>query len=403
MKRHHTLLQAVVVTAAVAIGHPNSAGAAEPIRIGEINAYTALAEFAGPYRNGFDLAIDEVNAAGGVLGRKIEVIHRDDAGEPGSAVRVATDLVTRDHVDLLAGTLFSHVALAVSDFAKHRKVLFIAGEPMTDDLVWAKGNRYTFRLRAGQYMQADMLAEAAAKLPAKRWVTVSHDFKYGHDAVENFAKLLKARRKDVEFVAEQWPALGKIDAGSTVAALAAKDPDAIYSGLFGSDLTKFVREAELRGLLSKTAGVGLLAGEPEYIDPLGDEAPAGWLVTGYPWYSIDTPAHKKFLDAYMSKFNHSPHMGSLIGYTLAKSIVAVLQRAGSTDTEKMVDAAEGVTFDAPVGPVTFRAIDHQSTMGAYVGHLSIKDGKPVMVDWYYADGSNYLPSDEEVRSMRPSN
>ena len=129
--------------------------------------------------------------------------------------------------------------------------------------------------------------------------------------------------------------------------------------------------------------VGLLTGEPEYLDPLKDEAPEGWLVTGYPWYDIDTPAHDAFVAAYQERWNDYPRIGSIVGYNTMLAIKAMLERAGSTDTEKMVDALEGLSFDAPTGPITFRAIDHQSTMGAYVGWTALRDGKGVMVDWQY--------------------
>ncbi|HPE02665.1 MAG TPA: ABC transporter substrate-binding protein, partial [Burkholderiaceae bacterium] len=194
---------------------------AGPIRIGEINSYSTIPQFTVPYRMGWQLAVEEVNAAGGLLGRKVEVISRDDAGKPEDAVRLAAELVSGEKVSLLTGTFLSNVGLAVSDYAARNKVLFVAAEPLTDALVWEKGNRYTFRLRPSTYMQAAMLVEEAAKLPAKRWAIIAPNYEYGQSAVANFKALLKARRPDVEFVAEQWPALGKLEAGATVQAIVA--------------------------------------------------------------------------------------------------------------------------------------------------------------------------------------
>ena len=145
----------------------------------------------------------------------------------------------------------------------------------------------------------------------------------------------------------------------------------------------------------------LLGGEPEYLDPLKDEAPVGWYVTGYPWYSIDTPEHRRFRDAYETRFNDYPRLGSVVGYSTVIAAAAALRKAGSTDAEKIVAAMSGLTFSSPFGKVTFRAIDHQSTMGAYVGRTALKDGKGVMVDWRYADGKDYLPSDADVKKLRP--
>jgi branched-chain amino acid transport system substrate-binding protein len=218
-----------------------------PIRIGEINSYSAAPGFTLPYRNGWQLAVAQFNAAGGVLGRKIEVISRDDAGSPTDAIRLAGELLGDQKVDLLAGGYLSNVGLALSDFALQNKKLFVGGEPLTDALVWSKGHRYGFRLRPSTYMQAAMLVDDAAKLGAKRWVTVAPNYEYGQSAVKWFKQLLAARQPGVQFVGDQLPALGKIDAGATVAALAEAKPDAILNVTFGPDLTNFVRQGCSRG------------------------------------------------------------------------------------------------------------------------------------------------------------
>ena len=203
------------------------------IRIGEINSYSAIPSFTLPYRNGWQLATEEINGGGGILGRKLEVISRDDAGKPPDAIRLAGELLDEQKVDLLAGGYLSNVGLALSDFAAQRKRLFVAGEPLSDAMVWEKGNRYCFRLRPSTYMQAAMLVEEAARLSAKRWVTVAPNYEYGTSTVKWFKALLTAKRPDVTFVGEQWPPLGKIDAGATVAALAEAKPDAILNVTFG--------------------------------------------------------------------------------------------------------------------------------------------------------------------------
>jgi len=373
-----------------------------PIRIGEINSYTAQPAFTLPYRNGCMLALDQANAGGGVLGRKLELISRDDAGRPQDAVRIAGELVNDAKVDLLAGTYLSNVGLAVSDFALQNKRLFVAGEPLTDALIWDKGNRYTYRLRPGTYEQANILVAEAAKLPAKRWATVAPNYEYGQSAVKWFKQLLGAKRPDVQFVGEQWPALGKIDAGATVQALAELRPDAIFNVTFGADLTSFVRQGNTRGLFENRAVASMLTGEPEYLEPLGDEAPEGWIVTGYPWDSLDTTASTTFAKPYRAKYAEAPKMGSVVGYALVNSIVAGLLKAGSTDPEKMADGFAGAKFDTPFGPALYRPIDHQSTLGAFVGRLAIKEGHGTMVDWHYVDGADALPPDDEVRKLRPS-
>ena len=395
-----------LIAAAAAMVAPGAraqpAKSAAPIKIGEINSYSTIPQFLVPYRKAWELAVEEINAAGGLLGRRVEVIARDDAGKPDDAIRHATELVSNEKVDLLAGTFLSNVGLAVADFALRNKRLFVASEPLTDALVWEKGNRYTFRLRPSTYMQSAMLVEEAVKLPAKRWVTIAPNYEYGQSAVASFKALLKARRPEVEFVAEQWPAQGKLEAGSTVQAVLAAKPEAIFNVTFGADLTRLVREGNLRGLFPRVPTVSLLSGEPEYLDALRDETPKGWIVTGYPWDQIATAEHAKFFNAYYKRHQDAPKLGSVVGYSAMQAIFEAIRKARSTDTEKLIAALRGLKFGTPFGPATFRVIDQQSTMGAYVGKLDVRGDKGTMVDWRYADGAKYLPSDEEVRKRRPA-
>ena len=380
----------------------STALAAEPIKIGEINSYKRLPAFLEPYKKGWTLAVEQINATGGVLGRPLQVVSRDDTGKPGEAVKIAAELLSSERVVLIAGGFFSHIGLALADFAQSNKTLYLAAEPLSDALVWSKGNRYTFRLRPSTYMQAHMLASAAAELPVKRWATIAPNYKYGQDAVAAFLEVLRAKRPDIEVVVQQWPPLFKIDAGAEVQALAAATPEAIYNVTFGADLSKFVREGTVRGLFEDRAVVSLLTGEPEYLDALKDEAPEGWIVTGYPWYDIETEAHKRFREAYQARWSDYPRAGSVVGYATFQTIAAALENAGSTETEALITAMKGLKVDTPFGEITFREIDHQSTMGAFVGKTSLRDGRGVMVDWVYADGADHLPDDAAVEAMRPS-
>lgn len=399
LTRRRLLATSVATLAAPAVLRAADA----PIRIGEINSYTAVPAFTLPYRNGWQLAVEQVNAKGGVLGRPIEVISRDDAGHPADAIRLAGELVNEQKVDLLAGGFLSNIGMALSDFARQNNKLFIAGEPLADALVWDKGHRLCFRLRPSTYMQAAMLVPDAAKLKAKRWVTVAPNYEYGTSSVKWFKQLLKAAQPDVEFVAEQWPALGKIDAGATIAALAEAKPDAIFNVTFGGDLTSFVRQGNTRGLFEGRGVVSVLTGEPEYLGPLGEETPEGWIVTGYPVEADTAPDNAAFVSAYKAKFNELPKMGSVVGYALIHSIAAGIAQAGSTNTDAMADKGfPGAKFETPFGQAMWRALDHQSTLGTFVGRTALKNGHGTMVDWRYVSGADALPPDDEVRKMRAS-
>jgi branched-chain amino acid transport system substrate-binding protein len=391
MKR--ILLSAVVALLAVT-------AQAQTIKIGELNSYKVFPAFLEPYKKGWELALEEVNAAGGVNGRKLEVVSRDDGGTPGDAVRVAEELIAREKAAVLMGTFASNVGLAVANLAQQRKVLFMAAEPLTDKIVWENGNRYTWRLRPSTYMQTAMLVPEAAKLKKKRWAIVYPNYEYGQSATASFKKLLSQAQPGVEFVAEQAPPLGKIDAGAVVQALADAKPDAIFSSLFAVDLQKFVREGNTRGLFKNTVVFNLLGGEPEYLDPLRDETPVGWWVTGYPWSELNTPEHRKFRDAYQKRWNDYPRQGSVVGYSALHAVANAMRKAGSSDADKLSAALSGMKMETPFGEIQWRPIDHQSTMGAYVGQLAKKDGKGMMVNWRYADGARFQPSDQEIRALR---
>jgi branched-chain amino acid transport system substrate-binding protein len=400
IQRRPLLLAAAAAVAALSLSTARAEGT---IKIGEINSYKAQPAFLDPYKKGMELAIEQINAAGGVNGKKLELITRDDNASPGDAVRAAEELVSREKVDVLAGAFLSNTGLALTDFAKQKKFFYLAGEPLTDKIIWGSGNQYTYRLRPGTYMQAAMLVPEAVKLKKKRWALVYPNYEYGQSAVAAFKELLKAAQPDVEFVVEQAPPLGKLDAGSVVQALADAKPDAIFNVLFGADLSKFVREGNTRGLFQGREVVSVLTGEPEYLDPLKDETPNDWIVTGYPWYGIQTPEHRAFFVAYYGKYKDYPRLGSVVGYTMIKSLAAGIAKAKSTDSDKLAAAFSGLQLESPFGKITYRPQDHQSTMGAYVGKTKNQGGKGVMVDYVYFDGAKFVPTDEQVKKLRAPN
>jgi branched-chain amino acid transport system substrate-binding protein len=395
-------LALTALTGALAAALCQPSLAQQTIKIGELNSYKAQPAFLAPYKKGWELAVEEINAKGGVLGKKLEVITRDDGANPGDAVRVADELVTREGVNIIAGTFLSHIGLAVTEFAGKKKVFFLAAEPLTDKITWQNGNRYTFRLRPSTYMQVAMLMPDSVAAKKKRWALIYPNFEYGQSSAAAFKEMIKAKQPDVEFVTEQAPPLGKVDAGAVVQAIDDAKPDAIFNVLFGADLAKLVREGNTRGVFKDRLVVSLLSGEPEYLDPLKAEAPVGWIVTGYPWDKIKTPEHLAFVNAYEKKFQEYPRLGSVVGYVTMKALADGIAKAGSTDTEKLINAFKGLKVDSPFGPFEFRAIDHQATLGAYVGKIAFENGQGTMTDFRYVDGAAVLPPDDVVRKLRPA-
>ena len=320
-------------------------------------------------------------------------------------MRIAAEMLERDRVAMLSGGFFSNVGLALASFAKERKALYLAGE--------AARRRARVAERQPLHLPPAPLDLDAGRhagrggprsTPARRWATIAPNYAYGQEAVAAFKAIMARKRPDITWVGAQWPALFKINAGAEAQALARAEPEAIYNVTFGSDLAKLVREGTDRGLFEDRLVVGLLTGEPEYLEPLGQDTPEGWLVTGYPWRQIKTPAHLAFVEAYQAHDGHDPKLGSVVGYNMALAMAALLRRTGGPAPAPALAAAmDGLTFDSPFGPVTFRPQDHQSTMGAYVGYTTLVNGAGTMRDWHYADGAAYLPPDDEVARLRPAN
>jgi branched-chain amino acid transport system substrate-binding protein len=373
------------------------------IKIGEINSYKALNAVTKPYRQGWELAQEEINRNGGVLGKRLETVFRDDNGNAGDAVRVASELLDLEKVDILSGVTFSHVGLAVSDFAKQRKRFFLASGPLTDRMVWQGGNRYTYRLRSGTHVMAASLVAEAVKLNKKRWALLYPNYEYGQAAVKTFKEALKAAQPDVEFVAEQAPPAGRVDAPSIVQAIADAKADAIFNVLFGADLTKFMREANTRNLFEGKEVVSLLTGEPEYLDPLKSDAPENWIVTGYPYESINNPEHTSFVAAYRKKYNDYPRFNSVVGYATVKALAAGIAKAGSVETEDLIKAFKGLEFGTPFGKAAFRPQDNQSTFSFHIGRTALRDGKGYMPAGVLVDAARFQPSDAEVKQLRSAN
>lgn len=377
-----------------------TAASGPPIRIGELNSYSRMAAFAVPYRNAIVMAQDEINARGGALGRPLEFVFRDDGSTPGDAVRVAEELLTRENVSFIAGTFLSNVGLAVADFANQRKTLFLATEPLSDAITMAQGNRYTYRLRPSTFMQTKMLVDAVKARGIRRWAIVAPNYEYGQSAAANFKRLMAEAQPGFEVVAEQFPALGRIDAGATVGALAQSRPDGIFNVTFGADLTQFVREGNTRGLFERRTVVSLLTGEPEYMIPLGDETPEGWIVTGYPWEQITDAPHVAFVNAYRARFNDTPRLGSFLGYVFAYMARDLIAKAGTVETEALLKTFDDMRFDTIGGPVVMRGLDKQCTMGAWVGETTLRGRVGAMKNWRFEDGAKFMFPEAEVRAAR---
>ena len=381
--------------------------AADSIRIGELISHNNLPQLgrAGrAYSNGAELAVAQINASGGINGHMLERVVREDDGSVEDAVKQVDRLIKQDRIDVLTGSMLSNVALAVARKAASEKKLFVVGDALSDAITLDKGNRYTFRLRPSTYSLSTMLAEAAARLPARRWAVIAPNYEYGQSAVANFKLQLKERRPDVEFVAEQWPALGKINGVEAAQAIRRTHPDAIFNATFGADLQQFALAGSSSGLFAESKVFSMSAPEltAESQAFQGQyEALRSWTVLGYPAEQITAAGHQAFRDAYIQRFNEKPVMSAIFGYSAIMAVTAAMKKAGSTHVQNVIPAMRGLKLDTPLGGILIRSQDQQSSMGAFIGSLGYKDGRDAQSDWHYLDGTTYLPGDAYVKARRP--
>jgi branched-chain amino acid transport system substrate-binding protein len=361
---------------------PLAAGAQKPIKVGYPMIMSgAGALFGEPAAKGAQMFVEELNAKGGVLGRKIDLIVRDTKGLPDEAVRVARELILKDNVDFLVGTLTSAEGPAVSVVAKENKVVFIAPIPKTDQLTAAdKLHPYVFRVAATTTMEGRSAAEIIAKWPVKRIGTMSPDYAYGQDVTKAFVEHLKKIAPQMEIVDQQWPKLGEADYTPFINAQLAKKPDAVFSSLWGGHFVNFAKQAKPLGYFDALKYNFFDAGEggcQETTSAMGADYPFGiWGNTYDAFYWPDAPAaHKDFI-ARLSKFlkNEYPSSWAIQGYIGMQFLAEAIKKANSTESDKVARALLGLSVDTPVGKLTIREKDHQANRGQLYGKTT-KDPK----------------------------
>lgn len=390
--------------AAVLSGFPALVKADEgPIVIGEINSYIEdLNYYTAPYRKGVLMALEEVNQLGGVRNREFKVNIQNDYGKPDEAVRLAYHLVQDEKVSMLCGSFLSNISLAISTAAKGLQAPFIAGGALTDRLTLDDGNEYTFRMRPSTYMQSHMLAKEAARLPVNKWLCIVPDYEFGYSALENFKSFLSKSRPDTEWQGDIYVPLFGADVTSLAEKLSEGTYEAVFNATFSEDLTKVIQAAEQVPRFKEVSVVSMSTGEPEYLPSLTSRLCQGWIVTGYPWQDIALAQHQKFVATYQDRFSEDPTSAALNGYVTIKAAARALETAEDLSVPAMITALKNLYMDSPFGVVRMRGLDHQSSLGTFVGRLEYNDGKNRMKHWYYADGSDHWPAPKVVERRRPS-
>jgi branched-chain amino acid transport system substrate-binding protein len=400
------VLLAVGALGAGSLGLRAADAASHAIKIGLLYGITGFAAiYNKPAIHGHEVALAEINDAGGVLGRKLQYFLRDDKTNPEVAVRMANELILREKVDFLMGTLASHVSLAVSEVSKKNKMLYLATIPKTEALTSDKGHRYVFRVASNTLIEGRQLAELEKATPATRYYTIANDYEYGRKVVEAFVDHIKRVKPKAQIVGQAWPKLGETEWTAFITAILAAKPDVVLNFVYGDMFIAFVKQAKPYGYFEKVRVItGAEVVSTEMAQPLAKDMPAGILGNAYDvFYWPDTPEHRKFVKAYIDKTGEPFVPGWAIqGYIGTYFLAEAIKKAGTTDTEKVITAMEGLTVQTPIGPVTMRAYDHQANRGQVYGVTTHTTDYPfaILKDLKYLPAEGFWRSVEEVKALR---
>jgi len=367
-----------LAAAALALVLPLTAVAKEPIKIGfPIPLSGPTAVYGEPILKGAELAVADINAKGGVLGRKLELLARDSKANPAEAVRLARELIVKNGVGFLAGTLTSAEAPAVSTIAKENHIVFVAPSAKTSSLTDpAHIHPYIFRAASNTTIEGQAGAIVMAKWKdIKTVATIAPDYAYGHDAVAAFIAKLKELRPDITIVDQEWPKLGESNFAPFITAQMSKHPDAVYCDEFAGDFISFVKQATPLGYFKAINNRMATGGEVASVDetaPLGSAFPYGiWANTYDPvvWDGPNQPPAEVTFDKKVEKALGTPYGSSwaIMGYVSIQAIAQGIEKAGTTDDAKVAAAMAGMTYQTPLGPRTFNATTHDADQGEYWG------------------------------------
>lgn len=396
--RYGKVLAAAV--AAVAL-MPWGAHAASSIKIGfPIPLSGPTAVYGEPILKGAQMAVAEINAKGGVLGHKLELLPRDSKANADEAVRLSRELIIKDNVDFLLGTLTSAEAPAVSTVAKENKILFMSPSSKSVILTDAAHiHPYVFRLSSNTDVEGLAGAtEMATFKGVKRIAAIAPDYAYGHDSINGFETALKKLAPGMQVVDTEWPKLGEPDFTAFINKMMSVKPDAVYCSLFAGDFVTFVKQATPLGLFKAVHNQFVDGGEvgtPDEAQALGADYPYGILANSYDpviWGGANEPAaHKKFI-ADLLKFTHAKYASgwSVMGYEMVYALADGIKKANSTNSLKVSQALAGMTFDTPVGKRRFSTKSHETFAPEFWGVMTkdpkypfaiIKDPTPLPVSF----------------------
>ncbi len=359
---------------------------------------------------GAELAAEEVNEAGGVLGREIRLLFSDTRSDPTYAVQVAQRYVLEDQVDFLMGVVSSAEALAVTEVSRHFGVIFVGTDHASARLTVERFQPYYFRVtnNTTQSMRAGALF-----LSRKPWTTFAYigpDYEYGHRQWQDFREYFERLRPDAQFVGTAWPKLYERDYRPYVQAILDRRPDVLIHGFWGGDTIAFMETALSMDLFPRVQVVSFDAGgNYEVFEALGDRVPAGMILSARHHNNFPpTEANRRFVARFWNRARRFPSYTAHGAYVGVKFIAAAVARAGSVDPEEVARAAEGMPLPTPrdrEGVCSWiRPVDHQIVQEMYVGITEPCGDYPparfMLGQWEVVGAEQLLPTEEEVLRAR---
>ena len=367
----------------------------KPIVIGHLHPLTGgFAMFGTACSVGIEVAIEEINKKGGILGRPLSVIHRDDKMSPEAGLREAKDLVLHKKADFLMGTISSGVAAAISGYSKEAKVIFVVTGARSTQLTEEKGHRYIFRVGADEFSRVSTVAQLAARKwgdKAKKIVMINPDYGYGRACAQYFKEEYGKLVPGTAVVHSDWPKLGTSDFTPYISKLMATDADLLFHSLYGGDYLTFVKQAVSAGVYKKFKVVGASCGGTETVSEMkkDDPAPVGEILSDeFPYWEIKNPRAKEVAAKFAKKAGTTyASYESIQGYTTVYALKQAIEAVGAVTTEKIIDYLEGREIDSPIGKVKIQAFNHQAVWPPYAGTMAFTPEYPWphIVDIWYPD------------------
>ena len=374
-----------------------------PIKVGIIDCYSGPpAVFSKDLLNGFKLALEEINTEG-INGNKIEFTTRDTKFKVEIALAMAKELILRENVDIIMGTINSAAALAVSEFCKKERVPFIVGIAMSEKITGEKGHRYVFRTHANTAQMGKAGAIGLSKKTYIKYWIAGDDYEYGHAIANATWNNLKKLKPEVKLLGQSWWKVGEPDFTPYITAILNAKPDAVIQATGARDEIPFLKTAGSIGMHKRVALYAYAATDFGTLSPLGSQAPEGVMGTApYHFYYPKTPENIRFVKDFTERFNNYPGFGAMDGFCMARFIAEGFRKADTLDREKFIDALEGLTVDTPVGKMKMRAYDHQAMGPAFFGVTTKSPDYPFFIarDIEIIPGEDIMPTIEEIKAAR---